>query len=167
MALMLCAAHGGIMNGRVSRSRLAISLLLAALLALQASCSSWQQTRALSEPVARQVHYTQLRAELVGGQMVVVRDPWFSGDTLYGWPEAKPQPSNTKPELYGRPEGRPQESATPHEESDRVAIPVGQIANLEARHLSAGKTVLAVLGVGVAVIVVMAALTIASDEFYH
>jgi hypothetical protein len=167
MALMLCAAHGGIMNGRVSRSRLAISLLLAALLLFLTACSSWQQTHALSEPVARQAHYTQLRAELVGGQVVKVRDPWFSGDTLYGWPEAKPQPSSTKPELYGRSEGRPQESATPHEESDPVAIPVGQIAKLEARHLSAGKTVFGVLGVCVATIVVLFALSLASGDFYH
>ena len=70
------------MKGRVGRCRFTISLLLVVQLLLLTSCSSWQQTRARSEPVARQEHYTQLRAHLVEGSVVTLRHPWFAGDTL-------------------------------------------------------------------------------------
>jgi hypothetical protein len=143
------------MDGRASRCRLAISLLLVALLALQASCSSWQQTKALSEPVARQEHYTRMRAHLVGGSIVTLRDPWFGGDTLYGKREKHP-PLSTTPQIYGRPEAHPQEVGTQQQASDSAAIPIAQIAKLEARQISTGKTVACIVGVGVTLAAVAA-----------
>jgi hypothetical protein len=81
-----------------------------------------------------------VRAQLVGGGVVTLRDPWFAGDTLYGWPERPPAQTDTKPEAR---------------EAD--GIPIAQIAKLEARQFSAGKTVALVLGVGATAFVALAA----------
>lgn len=131
------------MMGRISRFRIAVPCLLIALLLNLTGCSSWQQTHAPAEPVATQKRLKRVRAHLVDGRVVVLRDPWFTGDTLYGLAEVKAQPSDARPELYGRSQAPPSPSQVV---DDSTAIPIAQIASLEAWQSSSGKTALLVIG---------------------
>ena len=151
------------MKGRLSRCRLAMLLLLVALQVLLASCSSWQQTQARAEPVAGQKPLKQVRAHLVDGSVVTLRGPWFAGDTLFGYREA--HQLDTKPVLYGRPEAQPRDSVAQHLESDSTAIPISQIAKLEAWQFSALKTLGCVLGVGLALVGVGAVIAVSGGAY--
>src|SRR6267142_3657650 len=82
------------------------------------SCSSWQRIQPLSESTVQNEHYTQLRLWTVGGDIRMLRNPWFSGDTLYGL--------NT---ILAR------QLRVSYEKGDSVAIPIEKIAKVEAwRH---------------------------------
>ena len=89
-------------------------MFLAALPLLLVSCSSWQRTLALSEPSARDTHYSQLRVELAGGGVRVLRDPWFSGDTLYGRSDARVMVPRAPSQIL----------TVKYEKGDTVAIPI-------------------------------------------
>ena len=78
------------MKWTLGRRLVLARMFFLALPLLLISCSSWQPTLALTDPAARDKHYTQLRVEQVDGGVSVLRDPWFSGDTLYGGSEAIP-----------------------------------------------------------------------------
>jgi len=134
------------LGGRVFR----VPIILAVLLPL-VSCSSWQQTRALSEPAAREKHYSRMRAE-VGGKVLFLRDPWFAGDTLYGRTET--QVYNY---LYYGPGGK-------HEKDDSVAIPIERISKLEVRRFSGSKTAFCVIGIGVTTALIVAAIAASSPS---
>jgi hypothetical protein len=136
------------MKRTISRSLFAMSVLLAALPLLVVSCSSWQRTLAFSDPAAREKHYSQFRVDPVDGGAFVLRDPWFGGDTL-----------------YGRSAGRVRVSGVKYKERDTIAIPVEQISKLEARRLSGTKTVFCVVGVGLTVALVVAAVAAANKEY--
>src|SRR5437867_11818565 len=112
-----------------------IPILFVALPLLLVSCSSWQRIRALSEPAARDKHYTQLAVDLVGGGVLVLRDSWFGGDTLYGlWVRGTLNPT------LG--------STVKYERGDSVAVPIERIAKLEAWRFNGAKTALLAVRVG-------------------
>jgi len=82
------------------------------------SCSSWQRIQPLSKSTVQNEHYTQLRLWTVGGDIRMLRNPWFSGDTLYGLNAILAH-----------------ELRVPYEKGDSVAIPIEKIAKVEAwRH---------------------------------
>lgn len=145
------------MMGRVSRCRVAASCLLVPLVLDLTGCSSWQQTHARSEPVAPQIHPKKVRAHLVDGRVVVLNDPWFASDTLYGLAEGPAKPSNAKPEIYGRSQAS-RDSSTQHVVGASTAIPIAQIASLEAWQHSSGRTVAFVLGMTVGIVYLLAAM---------
>jgi len=122
-------------------------MVLVALPLLLVSCSSWQQTRALSEPATRDTHYTRLAVELVGGGMLVLRDTWFGGDTLYGRSEVR------TPGAFNETLG-----FLKYERGDSVAVPIERIAKVEAWRFNGAKTALLVVGVGATAVLVAAAI---------
>ena len=132
------------METAMRRSIPATILVLGVALLLN-SCSSWQRSSALSEPIAREKHYSQFRVEPVRGPALVLRNPWFSGDTLYGRSKAGTRRHGSE---YAR--------------GDTVAIPLDQITKLEARRFSGTKTLFLVVGVGATVALVAAAVALSN-----
>ena len=143
------------MMGRVTQSRCCLMLLVAMSLNL-IGCSTWRQTYVPSEPVAARKLAKRVRAHLVDGSVVVLHDPWFAGDTLYGRTEARALPSDTKPEIYGRSQGPP---STKLDAGDSTAIPIAHIASLEAWEHSLGRTVAFTAGMTLVVVCVLLLIT--------
>ena len=140
------------MKRAIGRRLFPVPMLLVALSLLLVSCASWQRTRALSEPAAREKHYNRMRVDLVDGPVLYLRNPWFGGDTLYGRTEVKIHNyQNSGPYVK-------------YEKGDTVAIPIERISKLEARRLSGTKTMLYVVGVGLTVAVVIAAIAAANKN---
>src|SRR5262245_47893658 len=125
------------------RRVISTSTLLLGFALLLTSCSSWQRSTALSEPIARQKHYAQLRIERGHGPALFLRNPWFDGDTLYGLSQAGKRRQGSE---IAR--------------GDTVAIPLDQITKLEARRFSGTKTLFLVVGVGATVALVAAAIAL-------
>jgi hypothetical protein len=139
------------MKRAIGRRLFPVPILLVALSLLLVSCASWQRTQALSEPAAREKHYARMRVDLVDGPVLFLRNPWFGGDTLYGRTEVRVHNyHNSGPYVK-------------HEKGDTVAIPIERISKLEARRLSGSKTVLALVGVGLTVALVVAVISASND----
>jgi hypothetical protein len=128
-----------------SRSLFLVTTLFLFVSFALASCSSWQQIPPLSEPGARGKKYTQLRVWLVDGDVHVLRDPWISGDTLYG--HSGDPAGETMTPAGG-------DSGVRHDKGDSVAVPIERIAKAEAWSHDASKTTGLLVGIGITVVVI-------------
>ncbi len=135
------------MKRNLGHCRLPMTVFLIALQLCFVSCSSWKQTSTLTDPAAREEHPTRLRAELVGGGVLTLHDPWFGGDTLYGRTEA----------WVGK-------SGVGYAVGDTAAVPIARIAKVEAWRFNAPKTALLVVGIGASVVLVAAVLYLTTYE---
>jgi hypothetical protein len=121
------------MKRNPGQSHRSIMVFLVALPLLLGSCSTWRPISVPPDAVAREKHPRRVRATLADHRVVTIGDAQFAGDTLYGQHNALIQDSGGK-----------------YAWADSVAIPTDQIVNLEARRRSAGKTILLILVIPVA-----------------
>jgi hypothetical protein len=99
-------------------------------------CMSWKTQPVAPDQVVAQ-RPDQVRLTVAGGGTVVVVGPTIVGDSLIGAPAG----------------------ANPKHIAQRLAIPLSDIQSVEVQRLNAGKTALAVAGVGITAAVVIAAAT--------
>jgi hypothetical protein len=120
--------------------RLSITLVLGSATA----CSSWHTQAATPSEVLAARRPSSARVTLAGGSTVVVHRPRIAGDTLTGWPD-----------------GGEHRAGTTHasDPADPIRIPLANILSIAVRRVSAGKTALLVVGVGLTAALVAAAAT--------
>ena len=118
--------------------RLSISLVLGPATA----CSSWHTQASTPSEVLAVRPPSSARVTLAGGSTVVVHRPRIVGDTLTGWPDGGGHSSGT---------------AHASDPADPIRIPLANIRSIAVRRVSAGKTALLVVGLGVTAAVVAAA----------
>jgi hypothetical protein len=126
--------------------RLSITLVLGSA----AACSSWHTQAATPSEVLAARRPSSARVTLAGGSTVVVHRPRIAGDTLTGWPDG------------GEHRAGPTHASDP---ADPIRIPLANIQSIAVRRVSAGKTALLVVGVGVTAAIVGAAASSDSPSF--
>jgi len=118
--------------------RLSVSLVLGAATA----CSSWHTQASTASEVLAVRPPSSARVTLAGGSTVVVHRPRIVGDTLTGWPDGGGHPSGT---------------AHASDPADPIRIPLANIRSIAVQRVSARKTALLVVGLGVTAAIVAAA----------
>src|SRR2546425_2716854 len=105
-----------------------------------AACASWRVQEAAPQKAA------ELRITLADGKRLLLRDPQVRGDSLVGFA------------VQGQ--GSPSERV-------RVAFLAADLQRIEARKLDAGKSALALIGLGVLIGLVVAVSNIQTTDPYH
>src|SRR5580765_3191837 len=118
--------------------RLSISLVLGSATA----CSTWDTQASTPSEVLAVRPPSSARVTLAGGSTVEVHRPRIVGDTLTGWPDGGGHPGGT---------------AHASDPADPIRIPLANIRSIAVRRVSAGKTALLVVGLGVTAAIVAAA----------
>jgi hypothetical protein len=118
--------------------RLSISLVLGSATA----CTSWHTQASTPSEVLAVRPPSSARVTLASGTTIVVNRPRIVGDTLTGWPEAGGHSSGT---------------ARTSDLADPIRIPLANIRSIAVQRVSAGKTALLVVGLGVTAAIVAAA----------
>jgi len=121
------------------------------LAASASACTGWQTVQVSPEQLVAEQHPSKVRVTRQDGSRVEVDHPSITADTLHG--TVQPVTVTTR-ESMGHGEFSPVTRTVGVDTVTHAAIPVADVARIERRHVSAGKTaglVAAILALGAVV----------------